>query len=125
MTAAAFLAFANQPVAELRGLQTHGARYIAAAAGQVLAALDAKSLGDATLMRAHLERARGYWTKSQEAQEAQERDATAKVVALKADGIGRDIEERGVTHGGPHMAMGDTYVRNGQARGESAIGGRR
>lgn len=116
-----FKAWINQPVSELRGIQTHGGnRFLAAAAGQVIAALDAKALGDAELVRVHLLRASSYWLKSQETEESQVKRAVSKIEQLRADGIAKNTDG-GVVHGGPHMSMGDLYSRQGQARGEKAV----
>lgn len=121
----AYLAFANQPPTELRGISKHSPRYLAAAAGQVLAALECQALGDIARMKLHLAQGKELWTKSQAAEEAQVSDAVSKIRQLRADGIGRDIVQPGVTHSGPHMSMGDLYARTGMARGESALKGGR
>lgn len=116
-----FKAWINQPATELRGLQKHGGnRFLAAAAGQVLAALDAKALGDAELVRVHLLRASSYWLKSQETEESQVKRAVSKIEQLRADGIAKNTDG-GTVQGGPHMSIGDSFRVNGQARGEKAV----
>jgi hypothetical protein len=81
-----FLRFINTPAAELRSLQTHSAnRFVSAAAGQVLSALEQKALGDQAKVTAHLQRAQSYWLKSQEVEQDQVRRACEKIEAVRTE----------------------------------------
>lgn len=92
MNTAAYLAWANQPAASLQQIQSADNRLLAAAAGQVLQALQARAMGDARLVKMHLAKGLDLWQRAQQRDELQVADARDRIDELRADGLTQSPE---------------------------------